>query len=229
MDDPKQILGDDSPQTKQLAGSLSLFDINILPQRYRRRKIRFINILPWLVFLLLMGTLYPSGITAMGAQSEFRLSQRKLNGLQSLLENHQGAAGEMESLQTEIDLQIERRDQILSSYQGLDLTGSKWSSILFLIEKNAPAGILWTQITQKDGEIRLDGIANAYPTVLSLRDSLEKIEGIIRVQIDSVDQILEDSPVIPPSEAGEDNQPASIQTPSYHFTLLATVAEDGLQ
>ncbi len=229
MDDPKQILGDDSPQTKQLAGSLSLFDINILPQRYRRRKIRFINILPWLVFLLLMGTLYPSGITAIGAQSEFRLSQRKLNGLQSLLENHQGAAGEMESLQTEIDLQIERRDQILSSYQGLDLTGSKWSSILFLIEKNAPAGILWTQITQKDGEIRLDGIANAYPTVLSLRDSLEKIEGIIRVQIDSVDQILEDSPVIPPSEAGEDNQPASIQTPSYHFMLLATVAEDGLQ
>ncbi|MFV1948543.1 MAG: hypothetical protein ACC633_01270, partial [Anaerolineales bacterium] len=122
----------------------------------------------------------------MGAQSEFRLSQRKLNGLQSLLENHQGAAGEMESLQTEIDLQIERRDQILSSYQGLDLTGSKWSSILFLIEKNAPAGILWTQITQKDGEIRLDGIANAYPTVLSLRDSLETLDGILRIQIDSV-------------------------------------------
>lgn len=229
MDDPKQIPGDDSPQTKPLAGSLSLFDINILPQRYRRRKIRFINILPWLVFLLLLGALYPSGITAMGAQSEFRLTQRKLNGLQSLIEDYQSAAEEMESLQTEIDLQLERRDQILSSYQGLDLKGSNWSSILFLIEENAPAGILWTQITQKDGEIRLDGIANAYPTVLSLRDSLETIDGIIRIQINSVDQILEESPVIISPETGEGSQPGSIQSPPYHFTLLATVAEGGLE
>jgi Tfp pilus assembly protein PilN len=229
MDDPKQILGDDSPQIKHLAGSLSLFDINILPQRYRRRKIRFINILPWLVFLLLLGALYPSGITAMGAQSEFRLHQRKLNGLQSLIETYQSTAGEMESLQTEIDLQIERRDQILSSYQGLDLKGSNWSRILFLIEENAPVGILWTQITQKDGEIRLDGIANSYPTVLSLRDSLKKIDGIIRIQIDSIDQILEESPAIISSETGEDNQPASIQTPSYHFTLSALAAEEGLK
>ncbi len=229
MDDPKQILGDDSPQTKQLAGSLNLFDINILPQRYRRRKIRFINMLPWLVFLLLLGALYPSGITAMGAQSEFRLTQRKLNGLQSLLESHQSAAEEMESLQTEIDLQLERRDQILSSYQGLDLKGSNWSSILFLIEENAPAGILWIQISQRDGEIRLDGIANAYPTVLSLRDSLERIDGIINIQIDSIDQILEESPVIISPETGEDNQPGSNQTSSYRFTLLATVAEEGLQ
>ncbi|MFV1949188.1 MAG: hypothetical protein ACC633_04540, partial [Anaerolineales bacterium] len=61
------------------------------------------------------------------------------------------------------------------------------------------------------------------------RDSLETLDGILRIQIDSVDQILEDSPVIPPSEAGEDNQPENNQTPSYHFTLLATVAEDGLQ
>ena len=135
----------------------------------------------------------------------------------------------MESLQTEIDLQIEHRDQILSSYQGLDLIGSNWSSILFLIEEKAPAGILWTQITRKGQEIRLDGIANAYPTVLSLRDSLEKIDGIISVQIDSVDQILEESPVIVSPETGETNQPAGIQTASYHFTLLATVAEEGLQ
>jgi Tfp pilus assembly protein PilN len=186
-------------------------------------------VLPWLVFLLLLAALYPSGITAMGAQSEFRLHQRELDGLQFLLEDYQSAAEEMESLQTEIDLQKERRDQILSSYQGLDLKGSNWSSILFLIEENAPAGILWTQITQKGGEIRLDGIANAYLTVLSLRDSLEKIDGIIRIQIDSVDQILEESPVIISPETGEDNQPASIQTPSYRFTLLATVAEEGLQ
>ena len=224
MDDPKQILGDDSPQTKKLAGTLSLFDINILPQRYRRRKFRIINILPWLVFLLLFGALYPAGITAMGAQSEFRLHQRELDGLQFLIEDYQSAAEEMDSLQTEIDLQKERRDQILSSYQGLDLKGSNWSSILFLIEENTPAGILWTQITQKGGEIRLDGIANAYSTVLSLRDSLEKIDGINRIQIDSVDQILEESP-----ETGEDNQPASNQTSSYHFTLLATAAEEGLQ
>jgi len=224
MDDPKQILGDDSPQIKQLAGSLSLFDINILPQRYRRRKFRFINTLPWLVFLLLLGALYPAGITAMSAQSEFRLHQRELDGLQFLLEDYQSAAEEMESLQAEINLQIERRDQILSSYLGLDLKGSNWSSILFLIEEKTPAGILWIQISQRDGEIRLYGKANAYPTVLTLRDSLEKIEGIIRVQIDSIDQILEESP-----ETGEDNQPAGIQTSSYHFTLLATVAEEGLQ
>jgi Tfp pilus assembly protein PilN len=229
MDDPKQNIVNNSPQTKLVTGSLSLFDINILPDRHRRRKLYLINILPWLVFLLLLGALYPTSMAVMQAQSYFQHKKSELVRVQSLLDNYQNAEVELDALQSDIEFQTERRDQILSSYEGLDIKGSNWSTTLYRIIETVPDGIFLTQITQNDGQINFDGIANSYSAVLRLKDALETLDELLIVQIESVDQISGDPPESPPASAGDENQPINDQTHSYNFSLLAIVGEEGQQ
>ena len=229
MDDPKQLLGEQDPLPKPLAGTLSLFDINILPDRFRRRKFRLVNALPWLVLIVLLGTLYPATISTFQAQAEFRLKQIEFTDLQSTLTNYQIAAVEMENIQAEIESQIEIRDQIEASYQGIDLQGTYWSHLLFQIDQTTPAGISWTQITQVEDQIRLEGIASTYPTILILQDSLAEINGILSVQIESVDQVLDeaDGPTLVETDGTSEGN--LNQTRPYLFSLLVIVKEGGLQ
>jgi Tfp pilus assembly protein PilN len=208
---------------------LKLFNINVLPQRYRRRKIRLVALAPWLAFILLLAALYPSSILAMRAQSEFGLARNKAASLQATVENFQANAAELDALQAEIDAQIERRDQILASYQGLELTGSAWSNTLFLIYSSIPEGIQFTQIIQQEGQIHLDGIAESYGAVLDLLDTLQGFKDFHDVQIDSVEEILpEDGAALAiPSEG--DDQSLVVPEPSYSFTLTAVLVEEGEQ
>ena len=127
MDDPKQKIGAELKKTISLVGSVGLFDINILPQRYRRKRIRLVSILPWFTFVTLLGLLYFSGILALEAQGQFKQSQIDLARVQSALESYQSSAEQVESLENEIEAAYLLRDQITDSYQGIDLTGTHWS------------------------------------------------------------------------------------------------------
>ena len=175
MDDPNQILGNVPKKTKLLTSSLEAFDFNILPERYQRRKIRLVAILPWMLFLIFLSALYPSFVLAQEAQSIFKQTEFEVITLQTSLETYQSAANEMAALQDQIDSATERRDQILDSYQGIDLQGSDWSPALFKIDSIVQDGISWTSIIQQDQEIILEGIASTYQGVLDLQSSINNL------------------------------------------------------
>jgi Tfp pilus assembly protein PilN len=229
MEDPIKNLGNDPPKTRLLMGSLSLFDINILPERYRRRKIRFIGLLPWLIFLLLLAALYPTGLMALESQAVLREKQSAFNEIQSEVENFQVASDRLDALQANIDSQTELRDQIINSYQGLELNGSIWHSTFINLEAAAPDGISWKQISRQENELFINGIANNYSVVISLVDALDNLEELRDVRITTVDQIQveEDQPT--DLESGEDPAALPTLTPSFSFTIQALVAEEGEQ
>jgi len=168
MDDPKQKIGNELNKTLSLVGSVGLFDINILPQRYRRKRIRLVSILPWLLFIVLLGLLYFSGILALEAQAQFKQSQIDLAQVQSALENYQSSAEQVESLENEIEAANLLRDQITDSYQGVDLTGTHWSDTLFSIKGIIPEGISLSLVTQQENQILLQGISNSYSIITDL-------------------------------------------------------------
>jgi len=228
MDDPKQILENGPKQTKFLTSSLEIFDINILPERYRPKKIRLVGILPWLLFLVFLTALYPSILIAQEAQSNFKRTQFQVAVLQTSLESYQSAANEMTALQDEIGITTERRDQIVASYLGIDLQGSNWSPALFRIEKNVPDGISWTSVVQQDQEIHLEGIADTYEGILDLQDILSSLGEFSKVRIDSVDQIIID-PTETVAAITEDGQPLTTLPPSYTFSLVAIPNAEGQQ
>ena len=229
MDDPKQLLENQQKKSAPLMGSLDLFDFNILPQRLRRRKIRLAGVLPWLVFILLLGALYPSGGLTLQAQAVFQNSKDQLEAVQTSLENYQSAAVEMESLQSEIDLETEKRDQIFLAYQGLDMQGLSWSSILYQIESVSPDGIAWTLLTIQEDQIQLEGIADNYQTILSLEDALDTIEELFSIRIERADQVVQDQPIVIADPLSEDNLSSAPPDTPYTFTLLAHAVQEGLR
>ncbi len=229
MDDPKQILGDAPQKTGLLTGSLELFDINILPERYRRKKFRPVAILPWLLLILFLAALYPSVLIAREAQSTFTRSQLEVSNLQTSLESYQSAAVKLAALQEEINLQVQQKEQIQSSYQGLDLKGSNWSPTLFRVVQNAPDGISLTSVTQQDQEILLEGTAAAYPQVLEYLDSLSSLEEFSAVQIEAIDQIIVDPLTLVPADPAGENLPAASPPASYTFSLLVSLDKEGQQ
>lgn len=229
MDEPNQILQEDLNQTKTLTGSIGLFDLNILPQRYRRKRIKLAVVGMWLLFLVLLGLLYPSGIMALKAQAFFNQSKIELAQVQTTLDSYQSVANELEELEAEIEGMYQFRDEIIESYQGIDFQSTKWSGTLFLVDENAPEGITWTLISQQGNEIRLDGVSQNYSTILELVDILQNLDEIQSVQIDTIDQvIIEESGAVMP-EGGEDTQALPTPYSSYTFTILAyTSGEEGL-
>ncbi len=82
MDDPNQLIGETQNKPLALAGSIDLFDLNILPLRHRRKKIKLVHILPWQILIILLGMLYPAGINALDAQAQFIQSKSDLNQVQ---------------------------------------------------------------------------------------------------------------------------------------------------
>lgn len=229
MDEPNQIFREDLNQTKNLAGSTGLFDLNILPQRYRRKRIKLAVVGMWLLFLVLLGLLYPTGIMALKAQALFQSSKIDLAQVQTTLDNYKSATNELEELEAEIEGVYQLRDQIIESYQGIDFQSTKWSTTLFLIDEIAPEGITWTLISQQGNEIQLKGVSQNYSIVLELVDILQDLDELQTVQIDTIDQvIIEESGAVLP-ESWEDTQPLPTPNPSYTFTILAyTSGEEGL-
>ena len=223
MDDPKQKISDDLNKPLALVGSIRLFDINILPQRYRRKRIRLLGILPWLLFIVLLGLLYFSGILALDAQAQFKQSQIDLAQIQSALESYQSSAEEIDFLENELEAAYQLRDQITSSYQGIDLTGTHWSDTLFSIKGIIPEGISSTLITHRENHVLLQGISNSYPVILDLVEKLNELDGVQSVQIETVTQIVE---VV---ETGDESRPDTSKNPSYSFSILTTLSgEAGL-
>ena len=228
MDDPKQKISNELNKTLSLVGSVGLFDINILPQRYRRKRFRLASILPWLLFIVLLGLLYFSGIMALEAQAQFKQSQIYLAQVQTALENYQSSAEEVDLLENELEAAYLLRDQITDSYQGFDLTSTHWSDTLFSIKGTIPEGISLSLVTQRENQILLQGISNSYSIILDLVENLNELDAVKSVQIESITRFVEEYAAIE-IETGDESQPVRSNNPSYSFSILTiTSGEEGL-
>ena len=228
MEDPKQLLVDEPPPAP-LTGTLDLFDINILPLRHQRRKLQLAAILPWLVLIVLLGALYSNILRTLDSQMVFTASRDAFSDVQDTLNNYQSAAQALESIQTEIDLELVHRDEILATYQGLNLQHISLSRLFYGIESITHEGISWTSMTLNDDQIQFEGRADSYQDVLILREALVTINGLENVQIDSVDQILEEPPVVISPTEGDEAPLTNPGGAAYSFIILAMVNGEGQQ
>ncbi len=228
MDDPNQILGNVPKKTKLLTSSLETFDFNILPERYQRRKIRLFALLPWMLFLIFLSALYPSFLLAQEAESILKQTKFEFTVLQTSLETYQSAADEMAGLEDQIVSATERRDQIVDSYQGIDLQGSNWSPALFKIDNTISEGISWTSIIQQDQEISLEGMSTTYQGVLDLKSRLTDLGEFSDVRIDTIDQIITDSTEFVVENTEDGQTPLSFPR-TYNFLVTVSLKAGGQQ
>lgn len=229
MDDPKIITVNDLKKTPQFRGSVDLFDINILPFRHRRRKVTLIRVLPWLILPFLMGAIYPAGINALDAQNDFREKRTDLLLTQAELEIIQTNTQSLENIQSEIANEIEKRNQILESYGGINLQGTNWNETLRRIHQITPSEIAWNSISQQGDEITLEGIAAGYQLVIDLSDSLNNLKGLQSAEIIFMEQVSSEDFIASPAVVeGEADAFVSNPAPFYSFTILSIAEEEVL-
>jgi len=225
---------DPTTQPKQIndlliRGTPDLFDINILPARYQRKRLTFLMILPWLLLLILLGTIYPTYTIAAKTQDIFRQARLDFAQTQVKLDFFQSNTEELELLQSQIEEKTAERDQILESYSGLDLAPEDWSPTLFKIQAAVPQGIALSYLSRQDDAYRLEGIASQYALIIDLSDALAGIDALSEIEIDQIEQIPEDDapvlPNLPPTEADPENpDTAPVRPTFYAFTILFDTA-----
>ncbi len=204
MDDPRNDKPHDQNAPLLIRGSIDLFDINILPQRFLERKFTLISVIPWLILLFLMGSIYPAAQYALEAQKIFQEKQSELIKTRANLEINQSNTSALAAIQEEIDSANLRRDEILESYGGIQLKGTAWSDTLNQINLITPDGLSWVLLSQKDNEIQLEGYTNSYQVVIDLNAELNQLDGLENAEIVSLVQVLDPgSETLPFLPAGE--------------------------
>jgi Tfp pilus assembly protein PilN len=221
MEDPTKQTPPEPRAALPLRGARELFDINILPDRFRRKKLSLASILPWLILAVLLGTIYPTYQLAIQEQSAFRDNRLALARVQAELDFYQTSSQEQEDLQNQIDDALAQKDAIILSFGGLKFSNIKWSPTLFQINQLLPEGVSWVQISQQNESIQLDGYSAEYQRVINLLDSLKSLDNLGSVEISSIEQMdPEEGSVTAP-----DSEPPPV---IYRFTILTNLVGEVL-
>ena len=221
MEDPTKQTPPEPTAALPLRGSRDLFDINILPARFRRKKLSLASILPWVILVVLLGTIYPTYQLAIQEQGSFQENRLALARVQAELDIYQTNSQEQVDLQNQINDALAQKDAIIHSFGGLKFSNIKWSPTLFQIDQLLPEGVSWVQISQQNVSIQLDGYSVEYQSVINLLDSLRSLDSLGNVEISSIEQMdLEES-----SEAPSDSKTAAV---IYRFTILTNVVGEVL-
>lgn len=229
MDDPRNDKPHDQNAPLLIRGSIDLFDINILPQRFLERKFTLISVIPWLILLFLMGSIYPAAQYALEAQKIFQEKQSELIKTRANLEINQSNTSALAAIQEEIDSANLRRDEILESYGGIQLKGTAWSDTLNQINLITPEGLSWVLLSQKENEIQLEGYTNSYQVVIDLNAELNQLDGLENAEIVSLVQVLDPvSDTLPFLPAVEGELLPSAPSPIYSFRIVSVTSGEEL-
>jgi Tfp pilus assembly protein PilN len=179
--------------------------------------------IPWLLLVILLGTVYPTYLLTVRSQEAFREKSLELIGAQAAFEFYQSSNEERDDLQAQIDSASSQRDAILQSLGGLQLSTSKWSPTLFQIEAIIPQGISLSDLSQQGNSIRLDGTSDQYNLVINLLDSLLTLDSLKQVEIDSIERIDQEDLSVPVLEDEGDTSVSTEEEQGYYrFTIIAT-------
>lgn len=198
-----------------------LMDLNILPERYRRKRIKPIMVLPWLLWIALIGLMYPMVTNLIQAQMTFQEAKSDFLITQATVEAYQPMSDELDSLQAEIDEANQKAERIKSSYQDIRVDSPRWSEYLSLIKENTPRGADLTSVVQSGEQITVEGYAKSYQGVLDMNEMLRDVERFSKVELQSINRVANKEPTPTPPENGEEN-PAQ-PTPSFVYSFRFSI------
>jgi hypothetical protein len=208
----------DQDQQGQPVPVEGLLDLNILPSRFRRRKITPGLILPWALSLLLVSLLAPNYGMARQAYMEWRLAQDEFAAAQILLAENEPAQARLAELEQRLSQLTASREELLRSRSMVDLRTLDWGDGLRALLRPVPSGLQIERIEQSGLETVLHGAAAAYHQPLEYADELRTMSWVDQVRVVYIQRME-------PAEADDDTLPAAETTaaPIYAYQITVTV------
>ena len=211
-----------------------LLDINVLPDRYQRRRISFTTIFAWLLFVALVGLLYLSFQRFQQGTRTLAEQRLRFQTVQEALDAAEAQPAEIEQLQTDIDTLQERPSVLEAALAMVNIQPVQWGSLLAEIVLAAPDDVRITTLSQNADLVNIVGVADEYDQPLAYRDDLKaqgmlfevRLVSITRVAAEDLEQLLEEAPT--PAEQPEEVEATNeedAQNFLYQFEIQLRVPE----
>jgi hypothetical protein len=206
-------------------------DLNVLPPRYRRSRLRWADVAPWLSLLGLIILVWPTFQWFLTTNQAFGDVARQLDHQRATQMALETPSGTEAALRSEIaDVQGET-DRLQSAMQSVDLQKVAWGNEIRYVLDQAPAGALVSQVSEGGSGLVLNGQATTYPVALVYAQRLQDSGRFVSVQIDVISQAAEPSPTptTVPARTARSSTPSPTTVPEvahpFAFTITLSIAE----
>lgn len=216
---------------------VGLPDLNLLPARYRPTRPSLATVGAWLLFVALLGLLYPSYTRFQEASGSLGAQRVRLSAAQERLDNTQVQPQQLEEARAEIELARETAAGLQEALAEVRIQTLLWGLQLKSVVAALPTSVEIESLRHEQAALGIAGTAQEYGAVLDYAEDLRSlgdfesvtVEAISRVEVAVLEEALAaegepPAPATPESEAEEET--ASIEY-VYAFTIrAATTALD---
>ncbi len=205
---------------KSKAGNTILY-MNIMPERYRRKKIQPGAVLAVILLLVQLLLLYPISTILTREQSRFVESKTAFQELQAEVDAYNAPQERIAELEAELESANQHLIGFEDSFTALDFQNTPWSEYLKLVLEQSPAALKVENILFQDSIILVVGRSDSYQLPLVMVENLEAQDRISEARALSIQ-------VIPPEEDSRDPSAAEIpetlnpDNPGYSFEIEVT-------
>lgn len=205
-------------QTRAQNSLPKLLDLNLLPEQYRRRKLSFRIIRPWLLMLAFAFLLAPTTKILVDANAEVAHLEYELNRAQDALEQFSDVSAEREALVTRLEEALTQAERIEEAYQSVAIQHIDWSEVLNSVVRAVPSGVELTDVTQYADEFVLTGVTDNYLLPLTYADRLRATGLFVSVTLEAVDRL-------DPVEISDEIEAEPTPQPRFQFEIALGLEE----
>lgn len=202
---------------KSNAGS-TIIQMNILPERYRRRRIHPGAVLAVLLLLVQLLLLYPISTILSQEQSSFMKSKTAFQDLQAEVDSYNAPREQSTELEAELESVREELLVFEDSFSAQNFQNKAWSEYLNLVLEQIPAALDVENILLQDSTILVFGRSDSYTLPLVMVENLETQEKFSAARALSIQ-------LIPPEEdplnltGAENPEIITPESPVYYFEI----------
>ena len=190
-------------------------DLNLLPERYRRRRLSFRGLRPWILTIGFSLMLVPSFKLLGQASANLKPLQEDSRQTLAELAGFREVSEERQALQKDYEDLISQTAQIEADYQSISIQQVLWGPMLKTVVGLVPGGVRLTSISQSVDEVTLEGEADAYMLPLDYADRLREGGQFSDVIVDSLRRLAPSN-----STDGSTVEPQPAQGFSFEIRLL---------
>jgi hypothetical protein len=205
-----------STERSRPARADGLLDINVLPQRHRKARLRWASVAPWLSLLGLIILVYPTFQWFVATNDEFGLVARDLAHMRSTQIALQTPSGTESALSTQIASVNDQTQGIRAAADSLNLQQIAWGETIQRALDLAPLGVDVSSVVQTEDQVEITGLASSYQIPLAYAQRLKDSGRFSDVSVSVVSRNPEASPT--PSSASPTPSTSAGQ-PSFTFRL----------
>lgn len=173
-----------------------MINLNLLPRRYRARKLSLSAMRPWLFVVTSILVFVLARHQYSIAHSGFQSVGRDLERVQAELDNYQPLIEEKDALEAQMTSAYAEISEIEAAYKFFAIQTIEWSAIINTVIENAPSGLDFTSVFQSTDELVLQGVTEDYHLPLTFSEQLEAMGLSPSVSVESIVKV-------PPAETEE--------------------------